>query len=200
MTVRQLTSGEQYLLDLLADAEYTRIYGGDLLTHSDMWVGFHKIMLHMSMSPLTAELVIQDKVKLLRAKRAEEYNDKVEHTVALPRAPFGDTWEGVPFDAITRQYIAESGQAMPEFWPDLLGPGSDDMADRERRSIRIRARNTPPDPAEVRRAKYQDKVNREQHLAMSKVDPVSTKTKGIPWWMHEDLTARDRNIREHNDE
>jgi hypothetical protein len=162
-----------------------------------MWVGFHKIMLHMSMSPLTVELAIQDKVTLLRAKRAEEYNDKVEHTVALPRAPFGGTWEDVPMDAVTKQYLKESGQAMPEFSRDTLALGSEDMADRERKT---RARNMPPDPAEVRRAKYQDKVNREQHAAMAKVDPVSTKTKGIPWWMHEDLTARDRNIREHNDE
>jgi len=188
-TARHLTEQEQFLLDVIADREYQKLYGGDLIVVNEMMLAFDRMILVLSFGTKRTERLIADKIERLKNRTAEEYDDRVEEVPSLARAPFGLDWEDVPMDDVTRQYLKDTGQTSNAEPVDRLGAGSADLADRERK-MRLRQ---AVDPGELRRAKAQDERNRELHQLMAKVDPVSTRTKSIPEWLRDDLTARDRN-------
>jgi hypothetical protein len=123
LKVRQLTDEEAHILDHLVDTVMTTgslimdKVETELLRRGSEIVGSYSGL----------QTYVLAKIARIHGKPVEEYDEgPVEWTDPLPRAPFGGTWEGVPRDTVTAQYMTDSwqhGHRVPEV---DLAPGIGD--------------------------------------------------------------------------
>jgi hypothetical protein len=108
MTCRQLTADEAHKLDHLIDALLTK---GTLVVKPNLIPLVEEAKLIFGGSYLALQRYVHAKTTRVLDKKAEEYDEGPADNFDRPlRAPFGGTWEGVPEDWITRQYLKESYQ------------------------------------------------------------------------------------------
>jgi hypothetical protein len=142
MTIRQFTSDEAHVLDHLVDCFMT---DGTLVTDAAA-----------REKPLTVEAIrilgslqavqryVWNKSEKIMTRPVEGYDEDgdIPNFDRQPRAPFGGSWDDVPDDAITRQYMRESGQErvhVPK--TDPLGDGTADRLEFGMLTRRVRRKN-----------------------------------------------------------